>query len=197
MVTLQGPQGLGRARVGAVYCCPDCKRAWTRRRSAEVMAETNRRTASARMKANNPMSRPEARKRLSNTLRKMKWRPRVRGGNGHGPTPPQQRLADLLELETEVVVRTKMPRGSGYPTCYKLDLGDHELRLGIEVDGHSHSALGRREQDAKKDAFLASLGWTVLRFTNAAAMASGSCAQMVVSTIWRSRATTTTSRMGS
>ncbi len=34
-----------------------------------------------------------------------------------------------------------MPRGSGYPTCYKLDIGHQELRIGIEMDGPSHGTI--------------------------------------------------------
>jgi len=38
--------------------------------------------------------------------------------------------------------------------------------LAIEIDGNSHCLLSRQAQDRKKENFLKSLGWTVLRFTN-------------------------------
>lgn len=52
----------------------------------------------------------------------------------------------------------------GYPTHYKLDLALPGAMLGVECDGYSHGS--RRDLDHKKDAKLAALGWTVLRFSN-------------------------------
>jgi hypothetical protein len=158
------------------------------------MVEMNRRTASKRMKERNPMHNPETRAKVSATLKAMGWCPPVRGGNGRGVTEPQAALSELLEWPTEVVVRTKMPRGSGYPPNYKLDIGEPDLMVGIEIDGFSHCSKERQAQDAKKEDLLSSLGWTVLRFTNEEVMGDlGGCARTVVSTIWKSKATTTTS----
>jgi very-short-patch-repair endonuclease len=56
-----------------------------------------------------------------------------------------------------------------YPHCYKLDLANLEMKMGIELDGGSHLTLTRREQDQKKDALLRSLGWKVLRLKNSLA----------------------------
>jgi very-short-patch-repair endonuclease len=56
-----------------------------------------------------------------------------------------------------------------YPHCYKLDLANPELMIGIELDGGSHLSLTRREQDQKKDALLRSFGWKVLRLKNSLA----------------------------
>ena len=75
----------------------------------------------------------------------------------------------------------------GYPTCYKVDCGNRRLRIAIEADGLSHNY--RRELDAKKDAKLASLGWTVLRFSNQQIvdwMQTGMPMDHVISTILRS-----------
>jgi hypothetical protein len=127
----------------------------------------------------------------------MNWGPQVRKGNGRGPTECQQRLADLLGWQMEVVVPTRIPRGNGYPTCYKIDVGDAELKVAIEVDGQSHCALERKAQDAKKEQFLSRLGWLVLRFTNDQVRTDlDGCVQKIVSTIWRSTGTTTTSPTG-
>jgi very-short-patch-repair endonuclease len=75
-------------------------------------------------------------------------------------------LASALGWEMEVAVPTKQPRGSGYPTCYKIDIGNKTLRVGVEVDGASHFSLERQLQDRKKEELLQSLGWKVLRFSN-------------------------------
>jgi len=193
LVTVRGSD-LWKASAGCVYCSVECKKRWTARRSAAVLADLNRRTSSARMRARNPMARAEIRAKVSVTLQKMAWSPPTRGGNGHAPTIPQSRLATLLEWPTEVVVPTGAPRDSGYPTNYKLDLGERDLKIGLEVDGASHYALRQRSKDAKKDAFLSGLGWTVLRFTNAQVLEdSASCVREIVSTTWRLAGRTTTS----
>jgi hypothetical protein len=159
------------------------------------MAAMNRRSASERMRLRNPMQRQDVRSKVSNTLRAMGWKPPVRGGNGRGLTVPQALLGSVFDLETEVAVKTRIPRGNGFPPCYKLDLADRDLRIGIEVDGVSHCSIQRQEQDVKKQDFLQSIGWTVLRFTNRQVMEHlGECVQTVVSTIWKSTPTTTTSQ---
>ena len=53
-----------------------------------------------------------------------------------------------------------------YPTHYKIDLADRATMTAVEVDGSSHTALERKAQDRKKDSFLTSLGWKVLRLSN-------------------------------
>ena len=96
----------------------------------------------------------------------MGHKPKIQGGNGRGPTIHQLALATALGWEMEVIVPTKIKKGNGYPSCYKIDIGNPILRIGIEVDGSSHMALVRQEQDKRKDLFLISLGWKVLRFKN-------------------------------
>ncbi len=90
--------------------------------------------------------------------------PELTGGNGTGPTVPQALLAERLGWPMEVVVPTSRP--SPYPPCYRVDVASPVLRIAIEVDGESHNSRAVRERDARKDALLRSLGWTVLRFTN-------------------------------
>jgi hypothetical protein len=122
------------------------------------------------MKVHNPMREAETRKRVSETLRKIGHRPPVRGGNGKVmPAPVRELLAFLPEFLPELSIRTGKPRGGGYPGSYKVDLGFAPRKIAIEADGSSHTG-GRLIEDRKKDALLASLGWIVLRFKNAAIM---------------------------
>jgi hypothetical protein len=74
------------------------------------------------------------------------------------------------EWEPEMAIPTGMPRESGYPTCYKIDLANPQKKIGLEFDGKSHCATERKAQDAKKDALLASLGWLVYRISNERAL---------------------------
>jgi hypothetical protein len=122
---------------------------------------------SARMKANNPSQRPDVQekikttKRINGTLHVWKGE---RGGNGK-LTEPQQRLAIALGWPTEVAISLGK-RKSGYPTCYKVDVGNEKLKIAIEVDGAGHQKKQVAQKDRKKEKMLNLLGWTVLRFTN-------------------------------
>jgi hypothetical protein len=145
------------------WCSKDCKKAgW---KKLYIRTENHRRQLSERLTDHNPMKNDLVRAKVRARLAAIGHRPRVRGGNGHGQTIPERLLGLALGIGP-VVVPTGMARGTGYPTNYKLDLGYPDLKIGIEVDGASHSALERQEQDRKKEQFLASLGWTVLRFSN-------------------------------
>jgi very-short-patch-repair endonuclease len=107
-------------------------------------------------------------------------------------TPAEAALSKVISL-TPLIVKTGVPRGMGYPTHYKIDLGDGSTRLAIEVDGGSHFSLAAKERDRKKENFLRGRGWTVLRFSNAEVMGRlEACAQTVSSTISRLRASTPT-----
>jgi very-short-patch-repair endonuclease len=55
----------------------------------------------------------------------------------------------------------------GYPTNYKLDFANPTKKIGLEVDGSSHTMTARKEQDVKKEAKLGELGWRVFRISNA------------------------------
>ena len=103
--------------------------------------------------------------KVSRILKRMKHKPSVRGGNGKGMTVPQKLLMEFLGSGWEAELSVSLgARQAGYPTHYKLDLANSVLKVGIEVDGHSHHS--RKEQDIKKTSMLTSLGWIVLRFWN-------------------------------
>ncbi len=173
----------------AVTCSKKC----LAKRSSETMAHTNRKHASQRMRDRNPMHRGDAKEKMKRTLKKMGHKPPVRGGTGTGMTVPQEKLLHLLGKgwKPEYVVPTKVERGNGWPTHYKLDLAFPSKKVCIEVDGASHGCLARREQDAKKTRFLSGLGWIVLRVSNREVLEEPG------STISRLKAAIRTSRTGS
>ena len=144
-----------------VYCGSVCKNAL----SSATAAKTNRKYASARMTSNNPMRKAEVRQSVSDTLKRIGHKPSVRGGNGTGLTTAEQMLSDATGLQP-YIVNTHGGRSKGFPTHYKLDLADPQHMLAIEVDGNSHNLITRQAQDRKKESYLRSRGWTVLRFTN-------------------------------
>jgi hypothetical protein len=118
-------------------------------------------------KQENPMANSEAREKMAATLRRIGHKPPIQGGNGK-PMPKEQgeMLAALGEGWTaELAIPTRIPKGNGYPTCYKVDLGNPTLMIAIELDGNSHHGA-RRLQDRKKDDLLTSFGWRVLRVPN-------------------------------
>ncbi len=197
-VLLIGRSGLEQARRGRGYCSTTCRDAYVSRLSAERMARTNRAHASARMKANNPMARPEIREKMSATLRAIGHRPPVIMGNGRGPTVPQNRLAEALGWPIEVAIRTGAKKGRGVATCFKVDIASEPHKIAIEVDGGSHGLLSRQAEDRAKESILASLGWTVLRFSNLAVMDRlEECVQTVMSTISKLRERILTLQTGS
>ena len=71
-----------------------------------------------------------------------------------------------LGFKEQTIVRTGMPRGSGYPQHYKVDCGNAALKIGVEADGGSHDSPERKQQDQKKDNLLTGMGWRVFRFKN-------------------------------
>lgn len=155
------------ARSGRTFCSPTCRDATIAEESSIRMAATNRRFASARMKARNPMRFAKNREKMATTLRAIGHRPSVHGRNGRAVPTPQALLARELGWPVEVIIATGL-RGSSperYPTHYKLDIAHDELHVAIEVDGASHQGK-RRILDAKKDRFLRERGWTVFRFKN-------------------------------
>jgi hypothetical protein len=146
------------------------------------------------------MKRDEVRERVAEALQRMGHGPKELGGNGRPLSKPQAMLAEALgpEWHTEWVVPTKMGKGSGYPPHYKIDIAHPTLLVAVEVDGASHQALARQEQDARKDELLASRGWTVLRLSNRDVIERlEECARTVAYTTWKLRARTPTSRTAS
>lgn len=111
----------------------------------------------------NPFRNSAVRARSVATNRAQGWR-HLNGGNGRGDTQAQILLSRLLGWPTEVVVRTGQ-RGP-LPTHYKLDVASIADMVAIECDGRSHRTRQIQERDARKDEFLISCGWTVLRFSN-------------------------------
>jgi Protein of unknown function (DUF559) len=121
---------------------------------------------------------------------------KVQGGNGRPLSAAHQAISDALgsSWANEHAVRTGMPRGSGYPPAYKLDLANPLMKLGIEVDGKTHKARAVQALDAKKTALLSELGWKVLRFSNEEVMANlAGCVEAVLSMTSQLRATTISS----
>ncbi|WP_420795881.1 endonuclease domain-containing protein [Ktedonobacter racemifer] len=173
-----------------VYYSKDCSNIARARMSSVMMAATNRKYASARMKANNPMKKDSARLKMQATIKAIGHSPRVRGGNGKGPTVPQKMLAEALHWQMEYVIKTGHPRKNPfhYPTSYKIDIANPLLKIAIEVDGASHSTLARQAQDVKKTQFLTGQKWAVLRFTNLEVMEHlEDCVKTVMSTISKSK----------
>jgi very-short-patch-repair endonuclease len=71
----------------------------------------------------------------------------------------------------ELAVKTEAGYLNGiYPNCYKVDIGNKNLKIAIEIDGGSHCSLSRKNQDLKKTKLLTSLGWKVLRLSNQKAL---------------------------
>jgi len=122
----------------------------------------------------NPMHNESSRGKMRETLLKIGHKPKLRGGNGRGMTYAQQNVLHALGQDSgwvaEFVLTTKKSTKEGYPHHYKLDLANAHLMVAIELDGMSHFALKRKEQDRKKDALLRSLGWKVLRLKNEEAL---------------------------
>jgi hypothetical protein len=110
----------------------------------------------------------EHRAKLSAAAKANGHKPKVRGGNGTGMTPMERLISEVLPagwVWNYPVALGK--RQQGYPTSYKLDFALPHLKLGLEVDGGSHTALARQQQDRKKEVKLAQLGWKVFRISNA------------------------------
>lgn len=171
---------------GWAYCSKTCASRYKAWSNSKVMAATNRKYASERMRTRNPMKREDVRLKLSQRLKEIGHQPRIRGGNGRPATATEALMAQLLGWDTQVIVRTgctPVP-GALYPTHYKIDVGHSGLKIAIEIDGSSHGLLKRKEQDRKKTRFLESLGWTVFRFSNKQVLENPLlCVQTVMSTI--------------
>lgn len=187
-------------KAGKAYCSPECSRAAVETAKATRTVSSEHRAALSRhMTERNPMADPDARSKMSASLRARGHQPLVRGGNGRGLSEPQRLLAERLGWLTELIVPTGNPtvgpsRVPGLPSHYKLDIADPELMIAVEVDGGSHCSLERKAQDRRKGEWLTGEGWTVLRFSNQEVMAdTAACARTVMSTTSKSRGHTPTS----
>lgn len=127
--------------------------------------------SSKRMKENNPSSNPETMKKIKEHWKQYGHplqKQQLRGGNGRPLPRPQRILAAALgcEWKVEHAIPTKEKSGSGFPSCYKVDLALPSKRVWIELDGWSHSLPEQQERDEKKTALLTKLGWRGLRIQN-------------------------------
>lgn len=115
----------------------------------------------------NPFRSPDVVARAQATLKSLGHKT-LNGGNGRGPTAPQQMLLDALGRGwvSELAESNGKPRMPGYPTCYKLDIAHQGLKVNVEVDGASHNTKAAKVRDAKRDALLTSRGWKILRVQN-------------------------------
>ncbi len=169
-VTVETPYQRNRIRLGmGIFCNTICSKAYCSIIHSQTASRTNRKYASARMIANNPMKQESSRNKMSETLKAIGHKPAIIGGNGRGATKQQKALHDVLTgwiMEFAIPTGHKQQSGSGYPTCYKLDIAHPYKKIGVEVDGNSHTAYSVRAMDEKKESFLNGLGWTILRFTN-------------------------------
>jgi hypothetical protein len=151
------------------------------------MTKTNLKHCSARMTKSNPMHDAETRAKVSATLRAMKHKPALRGGNGAPMPVAQQVLAEFLGWPTEVIYTTYTGEP---PWHYKLDIAHPTMKVCVEVDGLSHNTRDRHRADKKRDELLISRGWLVFRFSNQAVMErTEECAREVLSTTskWKAR----------
>lgn len=193
-VVLTGRAATAPKARGRAYCSPECREAFMTEHRSKTMAETNRKYASARMKQKNPMFKDQHRERMKQTLKEIGHKPPVQGGNGRGLTVPQRMLSEALGWETEIAIKTPGMKWH----ALKVDMGHRGAKIAVEVDGASHGALKRQQQDREKTAALESLGWIVLRFSNAQVMDDlEACVQTVMSTISKSQTCIPISQMAS
>lgn len=145
----------------------------------------------AREKANKKLKEnaknPAWRFKVSQATKKAMWRSEVRarhlaglqkaferygvnfkGGNGQEPVETVKRLSIILEPQgfiREYTIPTRFGHNTpGIPNNYKVDFGNPETKIAIEVDGPSHHGRGQQELDKKKTKILELLGWKVLRY---------------------------------
>lgn len=130
-------------------------------------------TSSYWMKKNNPMKSENTRKKVSETLKRIKHKPYIQGGNGRGATKEQLilyneicKFDDSFSIEYIFKITRETKKRFKTPNHYKLDLGSDIHRLCIEIDGSSHKSYKIKECDKRKDQALIFNGWRVLRLSN-------------------------------
>ncbi|SRR5258708_6862403 len=88
--------------------------------------------------------------------------PHSRYGRGGEPSPTMLLYAFLCSAGFEMdKVTVPIPTGS----AYLLDFAHRDAKVNIEIDGSSH--IGREKQDTRRDAYLKSLGWKIIRIRHA------------------------------
>lgn len=138
---------------------------WMRGIRGVVLRGRSSPESSARMKANNPMSKPE---NVEKMRAKLKGRTFLARGGNSKITWQQLLIANSFGLPTEVAIATQEVRTDfdSLPPCYKVDIASIPHRLAIEIDGKSHRLKKWKFLDHRKTAVLTALGWTVIRFWN-------------------------------
>ena len=145
------------------------RRAKYRKRGGLYCRDCVRKLNSIRMKKSNPMDNQASREKAKKSLKLMGHHPKVLGGNGRGYTIAQKMLFQSLGRGwwMELVIPTGEKKIEfKAPTSYKVDVANIYYKLAIEVDGGTHTGSISREEDQRKEAFLKSSGWTVLRYLN-------------------------------
>lgn len=128
--------------------------------------------SSERMTEDNPMKKTEVRKKVSKTLKKIKHKPIIQGGNGRGATVSQLSLYNELSKIDDSFCMEYIELTKGYkkefntPYHYKIDIASAIHKIAIEVDGVSHKSLKVKECDKRKKTVLTLKGWKVLRLSN-------------------------------
>ncbi len=138
----------------------------TRSKNKAYCAQLSERQRGLRNTMHKPGAREKMRVSLCKGIAAGRLVPYNRGkaGKGKGPTESERKAAEVLSplgFVAEHIVRTGLPKGNGNASWYQIDLAHLSRKIAVEIDGSSHS--NRRETDARKDAFLLSKGWAVLR----------------------------------
>jgi very-short-patch-repair endonuclease len=146
-----------RAKITPEHRCAFSERARQRMNDPAVRA-----SYSQRMKQDNPMSNPDVKAKMVNSLKGRTFSGE-RGGNGY-ITPQQEKLAKALgdTWLMEYPIPTSNPRWR----AAVVDIANPERKVAIECDGASHRTKRQRERDRRKRLMLARMGWTLLRFWN-------------------------------
>lgn len=119
------------------------------------------------------MHRPEVRKKHLKGLAKARatYGNNFKGGNGREMTPIIK-LADKLfshcGFVREYAVKTKPVKHlfERIPDAYKIDFGNPERMIAIEMDGVCHKSAKQKRLDQKKNKVLKALRWRVVRLNH-------------------------------
>ena len=115
------------------------------------------------MGENNPSCREEVKRKISEIKKAEYKNGTAKGGWRGAQTEPTKAEAILLKLLPDYVWNKHIPTGK-LRLNYRLDLSNAEKMVCVEVDGSSHK--DKEERDRKKNMFLVSNGWTVIRVAN-------------------------------
>ena len=171
-----------KAREGHKFCSPNCASSNIERIKQQSddlrnqwKNETFRNSVVNRMKLKNPSKNREIVEKAKQTKLKNGtlhiWAGE-RGGNGK-ISYAESKLMDFCVNNGFIyngAICTRFARelypDNHYPTSYKPDFVNNDIKLCIEVDGDSHKNSGVKERDIKKEKCLQLLGYTTIRFWN-------------------------------